>query len=791
MLMRWAPLTRLWQRISASSMPRVSLFLLLVAFAANTLVHTSLPVKRFLILCILFVQVWVGGRWRRFHAVDFLRLFPMGIGFWLLLDGTHSIQHLAAALLLTVSAYGLSRDDHNGKREWRAILHAASFYGIGVILCRSLPYATMACLAAAEWISRLAGDIRLGPYASGIEITALLSFVHVAMWTRMKAKSSLWSTVLLSCQWIMLLLFLFLRHAVLERTGNAQVILARGGTEILLFAAGLIPIWIHTRMLAAHSLFAPPQPLRGRVVALIIAATCGGIRAYPIPQPIRTGLRIMIADEGVLDWKVPNFERFGGKSGGMFGLLPEALAAYEHTVTLRPLSEGISDDTDVLVIINPNHTLAPAVEDAVWAYVERGGAVLAMGDHTCRETIREPLNALFDRVNISLNFDSAIPLRSEWQSQEFTSVDFATMDQFLTVDTQIRIGASLEVRPPAWPLIVGRDGFSDKGNPENPNGSLGDMVYTVDERAGDIILAAGAQYGDGKVMVFGDTTSFQNGALPFSLPFVAQCLTWFTTPPSQFRSVLITIAGILLMGVAAIGLLRWRSLVVAPALVGCIVYAGMSMAPVPGFEATPRFSTEPMAVVDLAHLPRCSSGAWHPDGIGGLLYNLIRNGYSASVSEYFSPQDLRPGDVWICVAQARPFRRTEIEQLVQFVESGGHVIVTTGWDERDPVVPFLEHFDLDVRPLPLGKLQPEANSEGIQFQNAWALKEGSDEDSEVLCRAWEYPVAVRYRHGQGSVVLIGDSGFLLNNNLEGRQHYSVPNIQFLKRVLSTMKGGAE
>lgn len=769
---------------------RTMLFLLLIAFAADTLAHTSLPAKRFIILGLLFLLIWVAGRWRTFRIADILRLFPAGLGFWLLLHGTHSIQHLVAALLLSVSVCGLSRDDRHEEQEWYAILHAASFYGIGVILYRSLPYVTTACIAVAEWISRLAGgwaaDIRLGPYASGIEITVLLSFVHVALWTRMKAKSLIWTAVLLSCQWVLLMLFLFLRHGVLDQTGEAQVVLARGGTKIFLFTAGLIPVWIHMRMLSSYSI-PSPQPLRGRAVALIIAAVCGGILAYPIPKSIRTGLQIMVAEGGVQDWNIPNFERYGGKAGGMFGLLPKALTAYGHSVTVDPVTEGISDDTDVLMIINPSDTLSPVVEDAVWAYVEHGGAILAIGDHTGRETIREPLNALFDRVNISLNFDSAIPLQSEWKSLEFTTIDFARMDHFLPVDIQIRIGASLDCSPPAWPLIVGRDGFSDKGNTENPNGSLGDMAYTLDERAGDLILAAGAQYGDGKVMVFGDTTSFQNGALPFSLPFVVQCLTWLTTPPSQIQAFFVISAGILLAAVAVVGLLRWRHLVMAPAFVGCITYAAVSLLPVPGLESTPRFSTEPMAVVDLAHLPRCSRGAWNPDGIGGLLYNLMRNGYSASVSEHFSPQDLRPGDAWLCIAQARPFRKKEIENLVRFVAKGGHVIVTAGWEEQSSVSPFLEHFGLAIRPLPLGRLQPDANSKGIQFQNAWALSEGSNENSEVLCSAWEYPVAVRSLYGEGSVVLIGDSGFLLNKNLEGVKHYSVPNIQFLKHVLSTMK----
>jgi hypothetical protein len=42
---------------------------------------------------------------------------------------------------------------------------------------------------------------------------------------------------------------------------------------------------------------------------------------------------------------------------------------------------------------------------------------------------------------------------------------------------------------------------------------LGDRRHNPGEKIGDLVLVAEARYGNGRMLVFGDTSPFQNGAL--------------------------------------------------------------------------------------------------------------------------------------------------------------------------------------------------------------------------------------------------------------------------------------
>jgi hypothetical protein len=65
-----------------------------------------------------------------------------------------------------------------------------------------------------------------------------------------------------------------------------------------------------------------------------------------------------------------------------------------------------------------------------------------------------------------------------------------------STEAVISVGASLEIRPPARPVVVGRYGFSDLGNAVNERGAyLGDYQYQVGEQVGDVVLAAGGEVG--------------------------------------------------------------------------------------------------------------------------------------------------------------------------------------------------------------------------------------------------------------------------------------------------------
>src|SRR5262249_49472270 len=84
-------------------------------------------------------------------------------------------------------------------------------------------------------------------------------------------------------------------------------------------------------------------------------------------------------------------------------------------------------------------------------------------------------------------------------------------------------GASLTLTSPAEPVATARWGFSDFGDRANKdNAFLGDYIHQAQEPFGDLPVVALSRHGQGRVIVFGDTSAFQNIALPSAWPFVTQ-----------------------------------------------------------------------------------------------------------------------------------------------------------------------------------------------------------------------------------------------------------------------------
>jgi hypothetical protein len=62
-------------------------------------------------------------------------------------------------------------------------------------------------------------------------------------------------------------------------------------------------------------------------------------------------------------------------------------------------------------------------------------------------------------------------------------------------------------------------------------------------------------------------------------------------------------------------------------------------------------------------------------------------------------------------------------------------------------------------------------------------------DAAVLCAYDEWPLMVEVPVGAGRAIVIGDSEFLHNKNLESLERYALPNIEFLRALLDRTIGG--
>ncbi len=660
--------------------------------------------------------------------------------------------------------------------------------------------------------------IELGPSYSGVLIVLLFLIAHAAIFAASRPKEPRWLFWLAGGQLALLVPYQLLFHHWLLRWRLDSPWVMLGGAQLGLFLAGFVLVAIHLRHAALAALRAGPEDPSGRGVSPLSAAGetpaprfSGHAPSWRVPagkvaalaaacsllmlsfsdgfwawfQP-RVQPRVLLYDDGTLDWSVPQYGRYGGMAGGMFGLLGPFLERHHCQAARGPLKAGALENADVLVVFNLMRKFPAEEKRRIWDFVARGGSLLAVGDHTGTTEIREPFNDLLAPVNIGFNFDCAMPRRMVWAEGLECFQHYTTCGLDWAADAQISVGASLSVGWPAWPLVVGPHGFSDKGDLQNrANGYLGDRQCSNDERLGDVVLVATARHQRGKVLVFGDTTSFQNGALPLSADFVCAIFEWLSLKEPRWGkglSLLLSAAAVAVFWVRLGTRASWSAAWIG--LFACFV-AGYEVSVLAGRHCSrplPAASVGGEALIDCSHLSRCSPDLWMPDGLGGLAQNLMRKHYLPVVTRRFSPQWLRQSRLVFLVAPARAFRAAERSAYEAFVREGGSLFICAGYEEAPACRDLLQRFGLRLRNLPLGPIGPETNSAKIHFLNAWPVT-SDPAGTEVLCQRGEYPLIVCRHCQRGKVFLAGDSRFFLNRNLEMAESFNLENIQFLQKLV--------
>jgi hypothetical protein len=510
-------------------------------------------------------------------------------------------------------------------------------------------------------------------------------------------------------------------------------------------------------------------------------------------------VKVMLYDAGYTNWDVPKHGSYGEHSAGMFGVLPGLLQAAGHQVErgsdLRRLAGPQAPDC--LVLVNIQSYLEPADRERVLQFVRQGGGLLCLGDHTGVAGIRGPFNDLLAPTGIRLAFDSATFFASGWSNaleRRSHPLNCGVDDD---EDYQIWIGASLELEPTATPVVVGRYGWSDVGDMANLKlAYLGDRRYNPDELLGDLVLAAEARLGRGKILVFGDTSTSQNLVLPRSWEFVVRSVGYLGHPGGAPASAGVQVA-VLLLFAALLGLLTRGGTTCGPlaAVLSGLLAASVVLAVLlrphgaavldwsrvtPSSLAAAETPLRGTAVVDRSHGGRFDMRAWNDGSIGGLTLNLMRDGFFPIVSEKFPLRQLEKADVVVLLAPQRGYSHSERRVLRRFVERGGRLLVCVGHEQLDGARDLLSDYGLGVRDLPLAHFRSGPEKSDLVFLEAWSVEYPST--ARALVRQWGQPVVASLQVGRGTVVLIGDTRFLLDRNLEGREKWFPGNIAFLSAL---------
>jgi len=484
-------------------------------------------------------------------------------------------------------------------------------------------------------------------------------------------------------------------------------------------------------------------------------------------------------------------------TGATFGQFPEYLAESGHNVVrvAKASAEALAT-ADLAVIINPGEPFTVEDRGLLKSFVRSGGGLLILGDHTNIGGIMDVTNEVSAAFGISLVFDSAVSEDPGWSHTLRILHPFSGGFDATAIPVSIGASVGTTAHPLVAPLLVGRRAVSDPGEVDNASHAyLGDLKFDKGERYGDVVLAAVRYFGHGKVVLFGDTSPFQNSAMALSHAFADALVRWMTNRAGSWR-VPVQILLVFLCFALAIWLMRLHR----------VRFASMTALAVAIGMLAGNYVTDPSihavthgpqsALIDVGH---GNVVRWEPlaaRGIEGLTINLARSGLIPRMTrDPLTDLPAPENSVLISIAPTRPFSDLENDALLQWVNQGGRLLITTGWPHAVALHSFLSPLGLSVAPVPLGSSRPviSALETAPQLLSAWPLI-CTSEWIGIGSIDWHgelYTVIAERTIGNGSIVVIGDAAVFANENLEGKGFFFAENIEFLEFLLGSRRRGVD
>jgi len=499
------------------------------------------------------------------------------------------------------------------------------------------------------------------------------------------------------------------------------------------------------------------------------------------------GEKIVFYDKTYVNWLKPSHDSYGRLSEGMCGMLPSFVESMGASVLVSAeITENDLHDADLLVLIYPAEPWAGIQLDRIWQFVRQGGSLLVMGEHTIQDSNdSNRSNEALKPTAMRVLFDSAMFAVMGW-AHSYEALVHPTTAGISDGHHPfgVSIGASLTAEWPSNPVLVGRWGWADIGDEGNSAGKLGNWRYDSGEKLGDLVLAAEQRVGHGRVITFGDTSSLMNTALVNAHMFVARLLAYLRGDEYKAHSWWRQILGLSLI-IVLVGLLTRRAdalmagfvaLGLAGSLTACTVVNHRVGTLLPdGSTQTPNN----LAYIDASHVEAYCDYYWRPNDVGGFVLTLMRNGYLPFSLRELNSESLQQAALLISIAPSRAFSNSECSVVRNFVTQGGVFIITVGYDESAASASILAEFGFAIgsdwatasEPDPMGRFKSPYLRSGdkyahVRFHAAWPVV-CEDPNAQVIANGRNnLPVIVMRHIGQGKVVVIGDTRFVMNENLE-------------------------
>ncbi len=575
-----------------------------------------------------------------------------------------------------------------------------------------------------------------------------------------------------------------------------------------ILASCVIGAWLAPNAVHLRNASGLQERLRGGRIVNALAVVVVTATVFPpmrVPSRVESTPRVLVLDEGGIDWKAPTHKTYEQFGGGMFGLLPEYARTSGITIARISRDQILRADLaggNVLVLANTEAALDSELENKIEAFVRAGGCLLVLGDHTNVFGLMEALNPTLARFGVTFRYDSAYPAGGEWKRILEASVDWPRPSQGMTYVPVHGIGASLDIRWPVMPLLVGNAGFSDRGNPGNLAGAqLGNYGLDEGESIGGMVLACWRKVGRGRLVVYGDTSAFQNSSLPTTWRgHVEPLLRWACEETGVWdrtgARAVVAFVGVAFALLVAANRLRGSVLAKRVAVLGLAMtlmqqYTSSSQLAADIGEDKPRQRTVVAFPGNIS--PRIGHYKARWNDISAFYTNLHRANLVVDVGCSLTQAITQRSKAIVLVAPAAVLSPDEVSALTDYMSDGGTVLVCASYSDRKGVLPLLRSAGLEVTSVslgPFGQDLPEWEYDGPKFRDAWAIDAKESIELTELCAHGDLTLAGHVGVGRGGLILIGDTRFLSGSNYERGNWYHAGTIKFLYALCEAYFGGS-
>lgn len=518
----------------------------------------------------------------------------------------------------------------------------------------------------------------------------------------------------------------------------------------------------------AEAVASPPSPRRAALGALVPAWAGVVLLTLGVvwdPVGARQAGRVAV-DEYHSKWEPTDrpfdTEWYGHLSGYNYACIYDyASRFFQMSRLTAPLDEQSLAGLDVLVLKVPTAPYTPAEIEAVVRFVNRGGGLLLIGEHTDVFHTGYHLNAVARRFGFEFRYDCLFGIDSVFEQfyvppfaphpvvQHVRGMDFAT---------------SCSIRPLApWRgrSVITSTGLKNAPADYHVSNFYPQAVDRADMRYGAFVQLWAARAGRGRVLGFTDSTIFSNFCTfePGKAELMLGMLEWLNRRDrwGNVRPPLLG-AGLVLLGLGGRRLRRsaglWGVALAGGAGLCALTVAGVRTAQ--RVQCPPPPPQRPWVQVTLDRTlcegPLSKNGfiEGKPDGFGIFERWILRLGYF--LRREHGPRALS-GDLVVFLYPTRPVEAPFLAALERYVAGGGRVLVLDSAENpRSTAAALLAPFGLRLQahPQPDGVLTNLAGLPAIPVQAARQV-EGGTAFSHLHGR----PVAAVVRHGRGTVTVLG------------------------------------